>query len=484
MKKITFLLLVILLTNTLYAQRLKPGFDRDEYIDMMKISAQFGAPEYAAALKPPPQYKYVYRSPNVGIGNSWDLYVNNNGLAVISIRGTTADRTSWLANFYAAMVPAKGTLRLSATDNFDYQLADNPRATVHIGWLVSTAFLSKTMLPMIDSLYKKGTKDIIIMGHSQGGAIAYLLTAYIYHLQRSNKVPADIRFKTYCSAAPKPGNLYFAYDYEAMTQQGWSYNVVNAADWVPETPFSIQTLDDFNNINPFKHAPVFIRKIKWPARWALKHAFNRMDKPSRKAMRNYRKYLGSFLAKQVKQTVNGYIPPAYAYTMNYVRTGAFIVLQPDSGYYQKYPQEDTAIFRNHFHPPYLYLAEKLPGVNQPANMNNNSSLDGTWNLTSFNGQAVANLFPDRQPFINFNLADKKVNGNTSCNSFNGTINIEGSNMKFPEAMAMTRMSCPGQGEQIFLEALKKVTSWSISGAELELKAANSWCKRKRVEYIH
>ncbi|HPN72156.1 MAG TPA: hypothetical protein PLZ32_21680, partial [Saprospiraceae bacterium] len=77
-------------------------------------------------------------------------------------------------------------------------------------------------MPKIDSLYKTGTKEFLIMGHSQGGAIAYLMTSYLYNLQQLGQLPIDIKFKTYCSAAPKPGNLYYAYEYEAMTQGGWA----------------------------------------------------------------------------------------------------------------------------------------------------------------------------------------------------------------------------------------------------------------------
>ncbi len=102
------------------------------------------------------------------------------------------------------------------------------------------------------------------MGHSQGGAIAYLLTAHFYNLQQQGKLPADIRFKTYCSAAPKPGNLYFAYDYETTTRGGWACNVVNAADWVPETPFSVQTVSDFNTTNPFVNAKKGNQQTKVP----------------------------------------------------------------------------------------------------------------------------------------------------------------------------------------------------------------------------
>ena len=75
--------------------------------------------------------------------NLWDLWKDENGVVAISIRGTTAKSISWLANFYAAMVPAKGELKVADDYLFKYQLAANPRATVHVGWLLSLAFLSR-----------------------------------------------------------------------------------------------------------------------------------------------------------------------------------------------------------------------------------------------------------------------------------------------------------------------------------------------------
>ncbi len=341
------------------SQQLKPGFDKNEYIGLMKVSAQFGDSAYRASLPVPEEYHFIYRSPIVGLDNCWELWKQKNGVAVISIRGTTVKQESWTANFYAAMVSAKGSLRLSETDTFNYELADNPKAAVHVGWLLSTAFLSKTILQQIDSLYKTGSREFVIIGHSQGGAIAYLLTAYLYHLQKNNIIPADIRFKTYCSAGPKPGNLYFAYDYEAATQQGWAYNVVNTADWVPETPVSVQTLDDYNAVNPFIHTRSFIKKQKWPARWALHYAYGRINTPNRKAARNYQKYLGKFVAKAVRKYLPGFQEPSYYNSDDYTRAGAFIVLKADEDYYKKFPQDPSKIFMNHFHQPYLYLVNKL-----------------------------------------------------------------------------------------------------------------------------
>ncbi|GAB3961131.1 hypothetical protein GCM10028805_60110 [Spirosoma harenae] len=359
MKKLIVFFLVIL-PSILFGQALKPGFNKAEYIELLKVSARFGDSTYVSAFPSPQRFKPIYRSAIIGLENRWDLWMDNHGVAVISIRGTTANSVSWLANFYAAMVPAKGELQLSDTEKFTYELASSPLAAVHVGWLVSTAFLAKDMLPKIDSSYRSGTKNMIILGHSQGGAIAFLLTAHLRNLQKQGRLPTDIQFKTYCSAGPKPGNLHFAYEYEAATQAGWAYNVVNSADWVPEVPFSVQTVNDFNPTNPFVGAPAMIKKQKLLKRIVLKYVYNSMSKPSLKAQKNYQKYLGKLASNTVKKNLNGYVAPEYYKSNHYVRTGNTIVLLADSAYFAKYPDSKEQIFVHHFHPPYLFLAEKLP----------------------------------------------------------------------------------------------------------------------------
>lgn len=362
MKKafLLFISFLFALSFTSFSQLLKPGFDKSEYITLLEMGAKYGDSAYQSKIPDPAGFQSIYRSQVVGLANCWDLWTNNKGVAVISVRGTTQKPDSWLANFYAAMVPAKGELHLSDSFDFKYDLAFNPRAAVHVGWLICTAFLSRDILPKIDSMYKTGTRDFYITGHSQGGAICFLLTSYLYSLQRQNLLPKDIRFKTYCSAGPKVGNLYYAYDYEAMTQFGWAYNVVNSADWVPESMFSIQTVDDFNNTNPFSGAKDFIGKQSFPKNLVLKHFYNQMDKPSRKAEYRFQQCLGNFLEKYIRNYLPGFKPPVYVNTMAYVRVGNTIVLLADADYYTLFPDNPNNAFAHHLHPQYFYLAQKLP----------------------------------------------------------------------------------------------------------------------------
>jgi hypothetical protein len=232
---------------------------------------------------------------------------------------------------------------------------------VQVGWFVAMAYLSKTIESKIDSCYKAGIKDFILTGHSQGGGITFMLNAYLENLKLDHKLPQDIQFKTYCSAGPKPGNLFFAYSYEKMTAGGWAYNVVNSADWVPDVPFSVQTVEDFTAVNPFRHAKTMIKKQKFPANIALKRAYNQLSKPSQKAQQNYEKYLGTMVSRAVKKQIPNFNAPEYYRSNYYVRTGNTIVLYADEEYFKLYSNDpdNPNIWQHHLPKQYLFLAERL-----------------------------------------------------------------------------------------------------------------------------
>lgn len=361
MKQIVTLLffITIYFSNLSYGQKLSPGFDKNEFLELLKIGSRTTTDSSWYGSLTDPESELVYQSQPAGFDNIWQLWMRKDGIPIISIRGTTKTEVSFLANIYAAMVAANGELHLSNDFTFKYNLSEDPKAAVHIGFLIAMAYLSGDIHSKIDSLYQTGAKEFIIAGHSQGGAITYLLTSYLENLKSENRLPRDIRFKSCISAAPKPGNLYYAYEFEKLTQGGWAYNVVNTSDWVPEVPFSIQTIHDMNTLNPFQNAKHLIKKQNFPKSLVVIHIYNRLSKPGLRAQKNYQKYLGKMVSKQVKKAFPEFTPPEYFKSSDYVRTGLTIILIPDKQYYEKYPQNTTNVWLNHAQEKYAFLLDRM-----------------------------------------------------------------------------------------------------------------------------
>lgn len=353
------ILYFVVSTTAIHAQSLKPGFDADEYIGVLQRCTRQVDASYRGKLPKDVNYTRVYRSPAQGLHNKYDVWLNKEKTIItINLRGTTSDMDSWLENFYSAMIPATGTLQLTKNYTFHYKFANDPKALVHTGWTTGIGAMAPDIVDKLQYWYAQGVKQVIIEGHSQGGALAYLLTSYLYYLKADGGLPADLVMKTYCSAAPKPGNLYYAYDYEHITAGGWGLGVVNAADWVPETPFAVQTVRDMNNINPFVHGKEYLKKQKLPVRLYGRHVYNRLTKGTNKSQRRYTRYLGKKMYKQVKKYMPEFVEPEYAKSFNYVRAGSPVILMPDAAYYQKFPDTGSNVFRHHLFEPYYYLVNK------------------------------------------------------------------------------------------------------------------------------
>lgn len=461
---------ILFFTNSLYAQRLKPGFDKKEYTDLMHVSARFGDSTYFENLPLPTSYQFVYRSEVMGLDNCWDLWMREDNVAVLSIRGTTESSDSWLANFYAAMIPAQGVLKVAANTSLTYDFSSHPRAAVHVGWSIGTSFLLQDILPKMDSLYQAGTGEFVIIGHSQGGALAYLITSALHRLMDNEKIPSDIRLKTYASAAPKPGNLYFAYDFERMTANGWAFNVVNSADWVPEVPISIQTIDDFNVTNPFVGAKDLISQQSFPTNVALRKVYNNLTKPTKKAQRNYQKYLGDLTSKLVQNTLPGFQAPNFYHSNDYVRTGQTILLFADEEYMQNNPDNPEKVFTHHFHHAYLELTAKLPTPFHLERSWIDATIFSKWELEYVAdpeyGIDISKL--SRKPFIHFEEKGQRISGNTGCNFFNGGFDLTGNELSISSDMGMTKMYCMDSGEEAFIRNLLKTDKVLLSDNKLYL----------------
>ncbi|MBI5372134.1 MAG: lipase family protein [Sphingobacteriales bacterium] len=362
------LILSFLLAVSLFSagqQKLQPGLDPREYADLLSITFHGSSiPDSLERQKVKDPYQLEFLSPEMGLLNQWSLYRREDNVGVINIRGTVNKAISWMANFYAPMIPATGSLQLNDSTVFNYQLADNPAAAVHAGWTIALGHLAPGIIEHIRQLYhEKGTREFYVFGHSQGGAIAYLLRSYLYYEQKKGTIPGDISFKTYCSAAPKPGNLYYAYDYDYITRGGWALTVVNASDWVPESPFSIQTIRDFNPVNPLINVKPMLKKQKFLVRTAGGIIYDKLERKTRKAQRKFEKYLGHTLFKTgIRKALPQLKEPVYVHVNNYMRAGTPVVLLPDEGYRQLFPDDKNKAFIHHMFAPYYYLLKKIYGL--------------------------------------------------------------------------------------------------------------------------
>lgn len=348
---------------------LKPGFETKEYGDLLSIAFHNSSiPDSIARKTTKDPYKLLYKSPESGFKNRWTFFLRNDNVGVINIRGTVNNNTSWLANFYAPMIPATGELQLNDSTVFKYQLSSLPNAAVHAGWTISLGHLAPDIIAHIRQLYDSShCREFLVTGHSQGGAIAFLLRSYLHYEQLKGNIPADIRFKTYCSAAPKPGNLYYAYDFENINKGGWAFTVVNAADWVPESPFTIQTITDFNPANPFTDVKKTLRKQKFMIRLAGNIVYSKLERKPRKAQRKFEKYLGHKLYRMaIRKTLTQLKEPAYLHTGNYMRAGTPVILMPDEAYRAQFPETGPAkTFINHMYAAYAWLLKNNYAKNQP-----------------------------------------------------------------------------------------------------------------------
>lgn len=343
-------------SNAQVSSTLAPGFDARECDAIMSLN-QFTVDSSSAiqfSKTGMQSFSKLNGSDSLGLDNAWQLWLREDATPVILLQGTTADIKSILSDLYCEMMPAAGTIHYSATDSFTYQLAKDPKAAVHAGFLMGFAYIAKDLAPGIDSLYKKGHRNIIVSGHSQGGSLSFYVSAWLHYLRINNVYP-NLRIKTYATAPPKTGNTYFVNDYDNVTRAEWSFSVISSSDPVPEMPFTTQQLTiDVNDPNPLLMLKKGFDKAPLLKRWILKSAFNKMEKRARKSSEAYQKYLGKYVGGYLKGFTPGLTLPAPVATTNFFRPGVSIALIATDNYYSYFENRGQQYF-NHNIASYRYL---------------------------------------------------------------------------------------------------------------------------------
>ncbi len=88
---------------------------------------------------------------------------------------------------------------------------------------------------------------------------------------------------------------------------------------------------------------------------------------------------------------------------------------------------------------------------------NVQQLEGKWNITEVNGEAISTQ--ENAPFMEFNMAEKKIHGNAGCNIFNTSLETDANDisaLKIAQGMS-TMMACPDmETESKILQAMTTV----------------------------
>jgi lipase (class 3) len=243
-----------------------PGFVLGEAKDMLALSAAIEDVHSPIIPNPPPDWNLLLDPPPMGpFDNKWQLWKRADGAFAIVVRGTIPKPGSILEDVIALMINAKGTIDFG-TAQIDYAFAADPKAGAHLGFALGALLL---LLDPLNGILAQLPKQqvgsgsrVYVTGHSQGAAVATLIRSYLeYGIRR----PADLAYKTYVFAQPKPGNDHYAEDFEnVFCKTGMAFCVNNTLDWVPQVPFTLQSLSDVDEPNPLSAVthPLFETGLK------------------------------------------------------------------------------------------------------------------------------------------------------------------------------------------------------------------------------
>ena len=118
--------------------------------------------------------------------------------------------------------------------------------------------------------------------------------------------------------------------------------------------------------------------------------------------------------------------------------------------------------------PLIVLQKKEPAVKL-------SELNGKWMISQAGGEAIPSGM-EKQPFIEFNISEKRLHGNAGCNIINGGFQVDKVNpmsISFPQVIS-TMMACPDmEVESRVLKALNSAQSFGkLSGGGMGVYDAN------------
>jgi len=311
----TIYTLILSLVSVLSYGQLASGFNIEEAKYTIAMCNSFNFLEQFGSNKEivPEEFKLVYTSDILSMDNKFQVYENGK-VGVINYRGSTNKLISWVENCYSAMIPGKGTIKVNET-NYEYVFSEDTNAAVHAGYALTIVILSKTIKHQISRLNDRGIYDIIITGHSQGGALATMTRAYLENLT-NGVIATKNTFKTYSYAQPMCGNLEFSEEYNAkFSNESTSFFIANPKDPVPYLPFNYE---EGKLVTKKKVAGWLLGESEFSLRKLGKDTFIRSFES---LLTKYVKGSNSLINKLVSLKLGKVEVPEYVADINYYPTG-------------------------------------------------------------------------------------------------------------------------------------------------------------------
>lgn len=331
-----FLLCLFSTISLLLTAQLQAGFDAVEAREMIQLCNSYTYLDLYGSDKEiiPEGYVKEYTSPSLGMDNVFQVY-RHGTIGVINFRGSTTKKTSWLENLYASMIPVKGTIEVNER-KFKYKVGKDTASAVHAGYMLAISFLEEEVRNQIKRLNKNGVFDIILTGHSQGGAIAQLMRAHLeeepfYRVRNKNN------FKVYAFANPMIGNRSFSNEYaHKFCDDGMSFVILNPDDFVPNMPINFKDGQSWEE----QLITLLTDSDSFDGKEAAIGGFMSFFKGNIESMA---KNLSERINKQLMKELGDISMPSYKQEINYVHTGNVILISPT-----EYPLElkDSSILND------------------------------------------------------------------------------------------------------------------------------------------
>lgn len=187
------------------------------------------------------KYQKIYTSPELCLDNVFRVY-RHKRTYVLNFRASQLSVGSWMENIYTNMIPASGQMQIDGAP-YTYNFSNVSEAAVHSGFALAIVYMREALMEQIEQAHKAGMEQLIIIGHSQGGALANMLYAHIRNNQDKLGL-SNIICKSYTFGAPMIGNKAFAASFNAkLSGQQQSYNIANKHDIVATLPLQYNEAD-------------------------------------------------------------------------------------------------------------------------------------------------------------------------------------------------------------------------------------------------